>query len=151
MIAACACGCGRTGPIHAPDLAPGLVQPCYKRWLRAGRTASGAPAALSMAEQNVRMNAARLAALEDPYDSQWEARRLAAEPERRAGRAKLAAGDLVRCVAARDAEGIARLLRKVTDWPALGVVLAECADPARTAVVTGMAAKATEPRKDEVA
>src|ERR1019366_8835353 len=150
MIAACACGCGRTGPIHAPGLAPGLVQPCYKRWIRAGRPSTGAPAALSMAEQNERMNAARLTAL-DPYDSQWEARRLAAEPERRAGRAKLAAADLVRCVAASDGEGIDRLLRKVTDWPALGVVLAECADPARTAVVTGMAAKATEPRKDEVA
>ena len=111
-----------------------------------------------MAEQNARMNAARLAAL-DPYDSEWEARRLAAEPERRAGRAKRVAADLVRCVAARDAEGIARLMSKITldpgvrcaDWRALGVVLAECADPARTAMVTGMAARATEPRKDEVA
>ena len=150
MIAACACGCGRTGPIHAPGLAPGLVQPCYKRWIRAGRPPGGPPAPLSMAEQSARMNAARLAAL-DPYDSQWEARRAAAEPERRATQAKRVAGDLVRCVAARDAEGIARLCCKVTDWPALGVVLAECADPARTAVVTGRIQVATEPRKDEVA
>src|ERR1035438_10589817 len=86
MIAVCKCGCGRT-EIHAF----GLAQPCYKRWLRAGRPASGAPAALSMAEQSARMNAARLAALEDPYDSQWEARRVAAEPERRAGGGESAA------------------------------------------------------------
>ena len=143
MNAVCKCGCGRT-VIHAF----GLAQPCYKRWLRSGRPASGAPAALSMAEQSARMNAARLAALEDPYDSEWEARRLAAEPERRAGKAKRVAADLVRCVAASDAEGIDRLLRKITDWPALGVVLAECADPARTAVVTGRIQVATEPRKD---
>jgi hypothetical protein len=149
-MTSCKCGCGRT-EIHAF----GLAQPCYKRWLRAGRPPSGPPAALSMAEQNERMNAARLAAL-DPYDSQWEARRAAAEPERRATQAKLAAGDLIRCVAARDAEGIARLMCKITldpgvhcaDWRALGVVLAECADPARTAVVTGMAARANEPRRD---
>ena len=101
-----------------------------------------------MAEQSARMNAARLAALEDPYDSEWEARRVAAEPERRNGKAKRVAGDLVRCVAARDAEGIARLCCKVTDWPALGVVLAECADPRRTAVVTGRVQVATEPRRD---
>src|ERR1035441_835825 len=124
MNAVCKCGCGRT-VIHAF----GLAQPCYKRWLRSGRPASGAPAALSMAEQNARMNAARLAALEDPYDSQWEARRLAAEPERRAGRAKLAAADLVRCVAARDAEGIDRLLRQITDWAGLGVGLAGGGEP----------------------
>ena len=144
-MTACKCGCGRT-EIHAY----GLAQPCYKRWHRAGRPASGAPAALSMAEQSERMNAARLARLaeQDPYDGEWETRRLAAEPERRATRAKLAAADLIRCVAASDAEGIARLVRRVSDWAALAVVLAECADPARTAVVTGIAARANEPRED---
>src|ERR1019366_2189127 len=146
-MTACACGCGRTGPIHAPGLAPGLVQPCYKRWIRAGRPPGGPPPPLSMAEQNARMNAARLAAL-DPYDSEWAARRAAAEPERRATQAKIAAGGLGPGGGASDAEGIARLLHRVTDWAALAVVLAECADPRRTAVVTGMAARATEPRRD---
>lgn len=60
----------------------------------------------------------------------------ALEPERRIARARPLAADLARCVAARDAAGVGILLRKVRDWHAVAIVLAECADPGRTAIVT---------------
>lgn len=60
----------------------------------------------------------------------------ALEPERRIARARPIAADLVRCVAARDAEGVRILLHRVRDWHAVAIVLAECAEPARTAAVT---------------
>ena len=60
----------------------------------------------------------------------------ALEPERRIARAKPVAADLARCVAARDAAGVGILLRRVRDWEAVAIVLAECAEPGRTAIVT---------------
>lgn len=64
----------------------------------------------------------------------------ALEPERRIARAKPLAADLARCVAADDAEGVRILLHRAADWVALVIVLAECAEPARTAAVTGAGA-----------
>jgi hypothetical protein len=60
----------------------------------------------------------------------------ALEPERRIARARPLAADLARCVAASDAEGVRILLAKTRDWYAVAIVLAECADPGRTAIVT---------------
>lgn len=126
MSAACVDGCGR--PVHAQ----GMSAACHRRWDRAGRPASGPPPPLTPAERATRMNTARLGPA-DPYDQLWAQ----GEPERRAGRARNLAADLIRCVAASDAEGVRLLLHKVEDWFAFSVVLAECADPVRTAVVTG--------------
>lgn len=75
----------------------------------------------------------------DGWDLEWHA----GEPDRRADRARPLAAALVRCVAASDGHGVGVVLERVRrsgDWEALAVVLAECASPARTAVVTGMAA-----------
>jgi hypothetical protein len=136
----CSCGCG------APAWCLGYARPCYARWARAGRPASGPPAPMSHAERTASAAAARMVKQArargeaepvilppDTYDLDW----LAGEPERRAERVKGAAMDLIRCVAASDAEGIRLLACKVRDWPALAVVLAECADLGRAAVVTG--------------
>jgi hypothetical protein len=72
-------------------------------------------------------------------DDGYDAAQDALEPERRIARAKPFAADFVRVVAASDAEGVRLLLHRVRDWAALVIVLAECADPGRTAVVTGQA------------
>ena len=70
----------------------------------------------------------------------------ALEPERRIARAKPVAADLARCVAARDAAGVGILLRRVRDWEAVAIVLAECAEPERTAIVTGRQERQREER-----
>jgi hypothetical protein len=130
----------------------GFCEACYCRARRAGFP-DVVPDAVSHAEQIARANMVRLGVLPprdlppDDYDLQW----LAGEPERRARRAKRIAADLVRCVAADDAEGVRLLLHRVDDWAALAVVLAECAEPHRTAVVCGsrsvtLAAPAIRPR-----
>ena len=124
----CGCGCGEPSSIR------GYSKRCYQRWHHNGFPEGGPRPPLTAAESGRRSGQAR-APEPDPYDLQW----LAGEPERRARRAKWVAADLVRCVAADDAEGVRLLLHRVTDWPALAVVLAECADPYRTAVVTGSA------------
>lgn len=120
----CGCACGR------PARTAGYASACYKRWLAAGKPETGPPAPLTQAETARRSALAR----SDPYDLEW----LAGEPERRVRRVRAQAAALVRCMAADDAEGIRILLQeRVTDWVALAVVLAECADPARTAIVCG--------------
>ncbi|MBO0813611.1 MAG: hypothetical protein J2P30_00430 [Actinobacteria bacterium] len=88
---------------------------------------------MSLHERLALMRAARDPA-PDPYDLTW----LAGEPERRADRARPVAADLIRCVAASDAEGVRLLLARVRDWPALAVVLAECCEPGRAEIVCGI-------------
>jgi hypothetical protein len=61
-------------------------------------------------------------------DGGYSARWVAGEGDRRAARAMSAAADLIRCVAAEDAEGVRLLLHKVRDWHALAVVLAAAKD-----------------------
>ena len=128
-----------------PAKARGYASACYQRWRAAGRPASGPPVPVSPQDAGYRSADARnrkSGLVVDDSDALSLAIagdirvRRAAEPERRATRAKGWASALVRCVAADDAEGIRLLLHRVTDWPALAVVLAECADPYRTAVVT---------------
>jgi hypothetical protein len=129
-------------------------QACYRRWNRAGRPAGGPPPPMSperraaLGGQKFRENrrAADIAtaghpadgddapALEpDEYDLAW----LAGEPDRRAERVKPLARDWIRCVHQSDAGGLQILAGKVQDWPALAVVLAECASPERVLVATG--------------
>ena len=141
VVALCRCGCGRK--VHACGYASG----CYRRWVRQGRPASGPRPPMSTAERVALSSAWRVREPEpeplllDAYDITWGAHQRAQQagpsPEERARRARGTAADLIRCVAASDAEGIRLLLHKVTDWPALAVVLAECASPDRAAVVTG--------------
>ena len=124
----CADGCGRKAHCQGYSMA------CYKRWLRAGRPEGGPPQPMTHAERTALSNSPHLAAVgyePDAYDLAWPA----LERERRALRVKPAAADLIRCVRARDAEGIRLLLHRVTDWHALAIILAECADPSRTAAV----------------
>ena len=131
----CSCGCGR------PAWCRGYARACYSRWIRNGRPESGPPPAVPGPERMARARAVMWARGDaapavlppDLYDLNW----LAGEPERRVTRVKGAAADLIRCVSASDAEGIRLLACKVRDWPALAVVLAECADLGRAAVVTG--------------
>lgn len=61
-------------------------------------------------------------------DDGYGARRAAGRGDRRAARAMGLAADLIRCVAAEDAEGVRLLLHKVRDWHALAVVLAAAKD-----------------------
>lgn len=120
----CADGCGE------PAKTRGYSHRCYRRWHAAGFPEGGPRPPLAPGEAGRRSGRAR-APEPDPYDVQW----LAGAPERRVRRAKLIAADLVRCVAADDAEGVRLLLHRATDWHALAVVLAECAEPRRTALV----------------
>jgi hypothetical protein len=103
---------------------------------------------MSATERNALARASRLARLEaaenapyepDDYDLAW-AREIAArrdrEPGRRIAAARGLAAALIRAVGAGDRQGIAVALRKArADWEALAIVLAECADPERAAVV----------------
>jgi hypothetical protein len=78
-------------------------------------------------------NLDRYAALPEPEDGEtaddgYAAAHAAGEGDRRAARAVPLAADLVRCVAAGDAEGVRLLLCRVRDWPALAVVLAAARD-----------------------
>lgn len=84
---------------------------------------------------------------EDPEtstgDEGQDAACVALEPERRVRKVMPAAAALVRCVQATDAHGVSVVLGKAARWDgrdrdALLIVLAECADPGRTAAVTGM-------------
>lgn len=121
----CLCGCGGAAVIR------GCTKTCYKRWQRNSFLPESGPLPpMSNADRGLRSGTARTPG-SDPYDVQW----LAGAPERRVRRAKRAAADLVRCVAADDAEGVRLLLHRVSDWHALAVVLAECAEPRRTALV----------------
>jgi hypothetical protein len=133
--ALCSCGCGRPhGPRHRE-----WADACWKRWDRADRPASGPPPVMPQSERLARANAvrgggtpSRTALPVDGYDRAWAA----GEPERRIRRVNPLASDLIRCVAQSDAEGISVLMGRIRDWPALAIVLAECAAPARTMTVT---------------
>ena len=142
----CPCGCGQPAGLRPQR---GMRRSCYSRWLKLGKPGLPLPPALTTAQRLALARAAkdakaRLKAAEDaPYepdedDLAW-ARELWArrrdEPENRAKRARSLAAALIRCTGTDDAEGIRLLLAKVRDWQALAVVLAECADPARTAIV----------------
>jgi hypothetical protein len=118
------CPCGQ------PHHANGFCQACNSRWSRAGRPGTGPPPPMSAADKGALSSAAKA----DPYDLQW----IAGAGERRVMRVRRQAAHMVQVVQARDAAGFARLLEKVTDPDALYVVLAECADPARTTIVTGV-------------
>ena len=143
----CACGCSQPAGLRPQR---GMRRSCYSRWLKLGKPGLPLPPALTTAQRLALARAAkdakaRLKAAEDaPYepdedDLAW-ARELWArrrdEPENRAKRARPLAAALIRCVGSDDAAGIDLLLSKVRDWKALTVILAECADPARTAIVT---------------
>ena len=130
----CRCGCGEPATVR------GCSKRCYDRWHYAGFPEGGPRPPLAPAECGRRSGAARTPE-PDPYDLQW----LAGEPERRIARTRGQAADLVRVVAARDGGGVSRLLEKITDHDALLILLAECADPYRTAVVTGRAPLAAVP------
>jgi len=67
----------------------------------------------------------------DTYELEWQA----SMPQRRIRWEAPRAAALVRTVGASDAAGTDVVLRKVSDWQALAILLAECADPARTAAV----------------
>lgn len=86
---------------------------------------------------------------EDLADDGLDAAAQNLDMARRLARARAAAADLIRCVAATDAQGVRILLHRVRDWPALAVVLAECAEPSRAAVVTGVTADEDEAQQDD--
>ena len=134
----CKCGCGQ------PATTKGYCDASYARWRRAGFPEGGPRPPLSRAECGLRSAVARAPGPDD-YDLRWAA----AGPERRVNRVRRQAAHLIRCVAARDGAGVARLLEKVRDAEALLIVLAECCDPARAAVVCGPLMAAAE--RSEVA
>jgi hypothetical protein len=72
-------------------------------------------------------------------DEGQDAACVALEPERRVRKAMPLAADLIRCVAAEDAQGVEIVLHKVRDWFAFAVVLAAARDGelARPAVAAG--------------
>jgi hypothetical protein len=157
----CAWNCGR--PVHRLKWG----KACYDRWTRAGRPAAGPPppmpqaqrravqariqrgeapaAALALAasdtadraEAGRRLRAARLIAEGIAEERRRAAAR--ADPEARVARAKPVARDLIRAVALSDPGGVEAILARITDWAAIAVVLAECADPARAAAATAPA------------
>ncbi len=131
----CACGCGKPAMLRSD-----YARPCHRRWNNAGRPASGPPPPMTAADRNALARASRDAAARereaadgeplppDAVDLEWARRvheRIASEPDRRAAAMQPVATDLIGCVGRRDAKGIRELLAKVTDWPALVVVLAD--------------------------
>jgi hypothetical protein len=119
-------------------------RPCWTRWMRAGYPETGPPPPVPVAESARRATAARQANRrardpDDPdgYETRWAT---ALEPQRRIKRATPAACDLARCVAVRDAQGVARLLARYRDrHPALLIVLASTANPVLARMVARQA------------
>ena len=100
---------------------------CTRRWRAHGKPASGPPPPMSARQAASLGGTVSAQAREDTYELTW----MAARPERRIRNAAPFASDLARCVGARDAEGVRRLLYRFNasaqweDWAALAIVLAE--------------------------
>ncbi len=122
-------GCGR-------EKTPGVTycRACEARWAKVGYRGDAPPPPLSPSEAAaLRFSGIRPDAGPDPYDVEWAA----GEGDRQIARADPQARDLTRCVRARDACGVARvLLRAQFSMPALLVVLADAASQPMLRYVT---------------
>jgi hypothetical protein len=118
-------------PVHAR----GLCRPCYKKAHSKGFTGPPPP------------RAAKPSALaDDTYDTNWAAGR----NERRIKAVKPLAAALVWSAHRRDASGVRVCLERAArdkSWHELCVVLAECAEPGRAGIVTGIPVLYLGPRE----
>ncbi|MGO8957224.1 MAG: hypothetical protein ACLQFR_07635 [Streptosporangiaceae bacterium] len=129
----CACGCGQPA-----TRSTGHANPCYRRWIKAGRPETGPPPPLSTAARNRQRAAAQASALTALAERRHDDDGTAAARERRQRKAdrqaRAQAAALARCLAAGDRKGVRELRLRAADWDAVLALLPALTPqpPART-------------------
>jgi hypothetical protein len=125
----CTDDCDRPASCNGPG---GVVlsDACWQRWRRAGKPAVVPPPRLPRVPED--------GSWDEPDPGEIAARWGWVDPEVRRARAARAAVDLVRCVqGVPDRMGTELVMDRCTDWGALAVLLAWCADLEKVAALAG--------------
>jgi hypothetical protein len=134
-VCGCAPWCGRRASARGPGETI-LSKSCRRRWVTAGCPEQPVPAA--QPEDAPPPAASPIPGWDEPDPGEIAARWGWVDPEVRRARAARAAVDLVRCVqGVPDRMGTEMVMDRFTDWGALAVLLAWCADLEKVAALAG--------------